>query len=608
MKPVEITPDKKKVIGLVEDAYLGSLCLPNFQRDFVWDREEIADLLRSILRGYFLGSILLLSTDPKRPPFAPIALRGAKPQLTELQPEHLVLDGQQRLTSLLYALHAPDLPLKNSKNARKYFIDLQLLNGNPDDDLIVINKTNREIKREGLDSLDVQWSKRLLPVINLNSDAAFLKWRDGIDDWLREHHPAEHRQFREEWREQWTNVVQRFLSFQVPVIKLPQVTEDDQDSVARICAIFEKLNSTGVALSVYDLLTARLYRSSIDLHGLWDQANIDNPHLAEWSGGSADEHSFGVLVLRTMALMRGLEVKPKILINLSPENFEEDWKRAAAAMNRALELASHIGADGFGVFEKKWLPGFGLLPVLGALRAYIEDNRLGEEARRDLRRWYWCSVFLERYSSAVESKARRDYQDLIERWSGEETNPVPFVEAEVRIGSAAYSVRDSASTASSVYSGVFCLLALNGARDWSAVEDITLQNLQDHHIFPRDFLTRHGLRNRSDKSNMNSITNRTLISDRTNQIIKAKAPAEYLLDTRVFPTEPESVLGQHFVDVHAKKVMELAVDGLEIPEIRRIFEQFRSSRESLIVGRIREACGVTLHEPSIVDLESIEDE
>jgi hypothetical protein len=309
-----------------------------------------------------------------------------------------------------------------------------------------------------------------------------------------------------------------------------------------------------------------------------------------------------------MALMRGLEVKPKVLINLSPEDFEVDWKRAAAAMNRALELASHIGADGFGVFEKKWLPGFGLLPVLAALRAYIEDNRLGEEARRDLRRWYWCSVFLERYSSAVESKARRDYQDMVARWTGEESNPVPFIEADVRIGSAAYSVRDSASTASSVYSGVFCLLALNGARDWSAVEDITLQNLQDHHIFPRDFLVRHGLQNRNDKSNMNSITNRTLISDRTNQIIKAKAPAEYLLDPRVFPTEPGSVLGQHFVYSHAKKAMELAVDGLGAQGLRDIDEQFRTSREKLVVARIREVCGVTLHEPSLVDLDSLEDD
>ena len=458
---MEITPDKKKVIGLVEQAHSALLCLPNFQRDFVWSREEIADLLRSILRGYFLGSLLLLATDPKRPPFAPTVLRGAQPRTTTLEPEYLVLDGQQRLTSLLYALHAPDLPLKNSKNPRRYFVDLRLLLVDPDDDAIVIDKTVREIRREGLDSLETQWERRLVPVTSFSSDAAFLKWRDGIDDWLRDNHPDDHLVFRDSWRDQWTRAVQQFLSFEVPVIKLPQVTEDDHDSVARICAIFEKLNSTGVELSVYDLLTARLFRSSIDLHKLWDEAIVDNPHLADWSGGSADAHSFGVLVLRTMALMRGLEVKPKVLINLSPENFEDDWRRASAAIDRALEIASHIGGDGFGVFEKKWLPGFGLIPVLGALRAHIEENHLGEDARRDLRWWYWCSVFLERYSSSVETKSRRDYLELTKRWAGVSTLPVVFTEADARIGSPGYSVRESASTVSSIYSGIFCLLALN---------------------------------------------------------------------------------------------------------------------------------------------------
>ena len=605
---MDITPDKKQLVNLVEQAYTGSLCLPKFQRDFVWERDEIADLLRSILRGYFVGSLLLLSTDPKRPPFAPIALRGAEPLTTVLEPDHLVLDGQQRLTSLLYALRAPDLPLKNSKKPRRFFVDLNLLLVDSDNDAIVIDRTQREIIRESLDSPEVQFARRLIPVTSLSSSSAFHTWRDGIDDWLREHHPEEHNEFRNTWRSKWTDEANKFLNFQVPVIKLPQVTEDDQDSVARICAIFEKLNSTGVELSVYDLLTARLFRSTIDLHGLWDQAISENPFLAEWSNGSADEHSFGVLVLRTMALMRGLEVKPKVLINLSPINFENDWIRAASAMNRALELATHIGADGFGVFNKKWLPGFGLLPVLGALRTYIEDNHLGDEARRDLRRWYWCSVFLERYSSAVESKSRRDYTELVKKWKGETSNPVAFSEAEVRIGSPTYSVKESASTASSVYSGIFCLLALDGARDWSAVEDITLQTLQDHHIFPQDFLSRNGFNRRKDRDSINTILNRTLISDRTNQIIKAKAPAVYLNDERVFPQSPSSVLAKHFIDDHSVNEMRRADSGLGSDEIRQIYNSFKDSRERLIISKIREVCGVTLHEPTETEISSIEEE
>ena len=97
-------------------------------------------------------------------------------------------------------------------------------------------------------------------------------------------------------------------------------------------------------------------------------------------------------------------------------DFETDWRRAAAAIERALELITLVGPDGFGVFAEKWLPGFGLVPILAALRAEIDDRKLGEPERADLRRWYWCNVFMERYSSAVESKSRKDYLEMTRHW------------------------------------------------------------------------------------------------------------------------------------------------------------------------------------------------
>jgi uncharacterized protein with ParB-like and HNH nuclease domain len=111
---MEIIPDKRKIVGLVEQAYEGKLCLPEFQRDFVWTHEAVADLVRSILRGYYIGSLLLLRCDPQRPPFAPTYLRGAKGTYQEPRPDLLILDGQQRLTSLIYALTAPELKLKDT--------------------------------------------------------------------------------------------------------------------------------------------------------------------------------------------------------------------------------------------------------------------------------------------------------------------------------------------------------------------------------------------------------------------------------------------------------------------------------------------------------------
>ncbi len=585
---MDIIPDKRKLVGLVEQSYEGRLCLPDFQRDFVWPREQVADLLRSVLRRYFIGSLLLLRCDPEKPPFAPIFLRGSDAPTKQPRPELLVLDGQQRLSALLYALAAPDLPLKDSSQRRWFFVDLNLLLTDIDNDEIVFDRIKREL--DGLDNLEVQYKQRILPCTALLRESEFLSWRDGLDDWLREHEPDNHRRFRTEWRDAWTKAVTDFQTFLVPLIELPQVSEDDQDAIGRVCAIFEKLNSTGVELSVYDLLTARLYRSGIRLHDLWDEACRTNERLRKWSRGNADTNKFGVLLLRTLALLRGLDPKPRNLINMKPEGFADDWKRAAAAMEQAIKLTSHVGTDGFGVFDKKWLPGYGLLPTLAALRDEIERRKLGEKPREDLRRWYWSNVFLERYSSAVESKSRKDYVEMLASWTGNGPEPDIFKEARARIGAQGFSVRDAASTSSSIYSGIFCILAINGARDWRRGESIQLQDLQDHHVFPRKYLEDHGL---SKKNEVNSIVNRTLISDETNNKIKAKAPADYTTNSDIFPSgATERILSPHFIDSNALESLHSANDALSNDELDQVYKRFLKAREAAIVSEVRDLCGV----------------
>lgn len=587
---MEIIPDKRKLVGLVEQAFEGKICLPDFQRDFVWPPDQIADLLRSILRGYFVGSLLLLRCDRDKPPFSPTLLRGAKSIYTDPKPELLLLDGQQRLTSLIYALNAPDLPLKGTKLRRWFFIDLDLLSRDSDHDDIVIERSKRDI--DDLLTSAAQYQRHLLPCTVLLRPADFYKWRDGFEDWVRANQPEKEAIFRSEWRQAWQIIVDRVQNFEVPLVELPRVAENDNDAMGRVCAIFEKLNSTGVDLSVYDLLTARLYRSQIALHKLWEEACENNPLLAEWSGGKADTHKFGVLVLRTLALLRDLDPKPKMLISLDPDEFETDWRRAARAINRALEIVTALHEDGMGVFHRKWLPNFGLLPVLAALRAEIEDKNLGEPERRQVRQWYWCSVFLERFSSAVESKSRKDYSEFHKHWfSG---GPVPSIFDDARrIASAEFSIRSATSNASGIYCAVFCLLAKRGARDWQRGEHIELQSLEDHHIFPKDYLKRHGI---SAGDRTNTVVNRTLIADQTNNKIRAKAPADYLQLSDVFSSDPAPLLNAHFVDALGFGAMQLGKEDRSDPgkeAAQSAYDQFLAAREAALIAAIREVCGVT---------------
>jgi len=583
---VEIIPDKRRVVGLVETALDGKVCLPNFQRDFVWARDEVADLVRSILRQYFIGSLLLLRCEPQNPPFDPVFLRGADPTNAKPQPELLILDGQQRLTSLLYALNAPDLSLKNSVQRRWFFVDIEKLLADPDDDEIVFDRAKREL--DGLDKVERQYELRILPCTRLLNADAFYQWRDGLEDWLRDFDPDGLKDFRGRWRTPLTEAVSAFQNFEVPLVELPTVRDDGGEDIGRVCAIFEKLNSTGVELSVYDLLTARLYRSGIRLHDLWDETCARHARINRWSAGKADKNKFGVLLLRTLALLRGLDPKPRILIDLAPAAFETDWRRAASAMERSLELIERVGPDGFGVFDAKWLPYYGLLPILAALRAEVEDRKLGEGPRRDLQRWYWCNVFLERYSSAVETKSRRDFAEFLRWWTEDGPEPSVFAEARVRIGAGAFTIRESASYASAIYSGVFCLLALRNARDWKYGEAIELQSLEDHHIFPRRYLRDHGV---AQLPRVNSIVNRTLISDQTNRIIGGRAPSEYIDDASVFPAGASgALLEPHFLGEPSIVLMRDAREGLTNDAVADVYEHFRAIREAAVVTEIRRVC------------------
>ena len=107
----ELYPHTTELIKLVEQARRGQLALPRFQRNFVWERDRIADLLRSILQGYFIGTFLLLRCNPDDLPFAARPLEGVR-LTNSLRPDRLILDGQQRLTALHYVFAAPDIPLR----------------------------------------------------------------------------------------------------------------------------------------------------------------------------------------------------------------------------------------------------------------------------------------------------------------------------------------------------------------------------------------------------------------------------------------------------------------------------------------------------------------
>jgi hypothetical protein len=195
------------------------------------------------------------------------------------------------------------------------------------------------------------------------------------------------------------------------------------------------------------------------------------------------------------------------------------------------------------------------------------------------------------HTEAVESKSRKDYLEMTRHWFEGQPEPEVFREAQNRIGAPGFRIRGSASCASAVYSGVFCLLALHNARDWRRGVDIRLQELNDHHIFPQAYLRRHDIIKRVD---VNSIANRALISDETNSRIKDKAPASYIVDPTIFPVGAQpDLMEPHFIDEASISLIGAATETLTYQQAMDIYHRFIRAREAEMIEEIRRACGIT---------------
>ncbi len=567
---MEVTPDKKKLMALVEMAISGDLALPEFQRNFVWSIPDVIDLLLSIFKGYFIGTFLVLRTGKGHSPFGYRGFAGVNGGAQDKTPVWLVLDGQQRITSLHYVFTAPRLPLKHTKHPYRFFLHLDRLkparDGELPDDLITCERGDQCGRY--LEEV-YQFTNHLLPLTELRR---WTEWQARYERWLIEKdRNAYFEEYHPQMKPLWDKAIGAFQSFLVPVIEVPAVADDDAHGISEICAIFEKINSTGVRLSVYDLLTARLYKYGINLHELWEEAVDKHAQIKAFAGENADPDPYALYVLRTLALLRRQEVRPKMLINLSPENFEKDWHVAAEAVEDALTRLIAVNPGGFGVFDQRWQPYSTLVPVLAAALHTFKTENARSEAYAALQCWYWGSVFLERYAGAVETTTYRDAMDLIRL--AREPGFRPAVFDEIRdhlLNDEAFTLRPI-SRVNAAYKGVMNLVAIQGARDFANNDPIQFHDLEDHHVFPRKYLEERGIK--GEKAN--TVLNRTLITASTNQKIKTKPPSEYLKS--VLPDGlREGILRSHFIGQDAQAAME-----------RDDYEAFLSAREKDILGNLR---------------------
>ncbi len=544
----------------------GRYVIPDFQRDFEWEPWDINELMRSIFRDYYIGSLLLwkgknenfeaLSCEPI------YAFEGGDDRTD------IVLDGQQRLTAMYYAFMAPNKPAPKRHNRFLYFIRVDLFMDEVHDEAFVYYWTRRGSNL--LNNRTRQFEEHMFPLAVVGSDDhwALPNWAQDYENHWREA-AAEREGPEAEKAERYAENAKRFgkhlhgltQQYQISYIELDRDLE-----LAKVCDIFTQINSRGVRLDIFDLLNALLRPKGLRLRQqLWQKAA---PRLE-----FVEARRMNVYVLQVMSILLQAYCSPKYLYHLIPgsrrqvrgpdgvlrpdiliadsTDFEKLWHQAVNALEQAIKLLRH--PQEFGAIASWYLPYASILPAFAALQA--EADQLPPEQRLDaqgkIRRWYWACVFTNRYSGAVESTSARDYTDVKAWFADDSAEPEPVAEFRRSVGE--IDLKRETRRGTSVYNGLFNLLVLSGARDWISGNVPQHDDLDDHHIVPKSLGSEYALH-----TSIDSILNRTPLTSKTNRdIIKDRLPNEYLPELIVKNGEAEifKIMESHFISHSAFEIL-----------------------------------------------------
>ncbi|WP_344330761.1 GmrSD restriction endonuclease domain-containing protein [Streptomyces globosus] len=535
--------DNVKLKALLTDVASGSLQLPDFQRDWKWDDDRIRAIVATVTLDYPLGVVMTLETGGDSP-FRARALTGAQ-VAEEVAPSLLLLDGQQRLTSLFQALFQ-DSPVETTDARgnpvrRWYYVDIKNAIGSPADrDEAIVSVPEDKVQRSNfarsvvhdLTTAEGECAAGLFP-LSIVFDTA------KVNAWRRAYEKMDDGHF-DRWSRFEEQVLEPVRSFQVPMIKLAASTSMDA-----VCAVFERVNTGGVPLNVFELLTAtyagdRAYRERTgdyyQLPQVWRAIKEDlagrHPVFGRLEAGiddglSSSDFLQAVALVRTWSrkqdgLGTGVSCKRRDLLELPLADFESLAPRLAQAFTWAgafLERQCIVRAAE--------LPYRTQLVPLAAVRAILGEatDRLGAEDM--ITQWYWCGVLGEMYGGSTETRFTRDVEQLV-AWVRRE-GPAPETVTD------AYFFPERLDTLttrnSAAYKGIYALLIKQGAVDWHYTGAPLKPSLMDEygvdvrHIFPRAWVRRN--RDGAKIPPANSIVNKTPLSLRAAQALTG-APGSYL--------------------------------------------------------------------------------
>jgi hypothetical protein len=511
----KITPSNPRLASLLSDVARGNIKIPVFQREFLWNDEQIMSLLDSIYRGYPVGSLLLWSTrvslDHER------NVGGfALPKTPEDYPVNYVLDGQQRLTTL-YGVFNSDAETTDKELAGRFNVCFS-----PEDESFVHHSA-----ADPASSINL---RVILDTTKLFPELA---------------------RFSDVHKNKIATLTERFKDYEFPVVTIKDRTNQE------VCRVFQRINSSGTSLSTLELLAAWTWSEQFDLR---NEIEILLDRLADKGYEALDEN----LLMRCLSsiVLDGIEADE--LVDAAPEKLIEGMATLKQAMYATIDFLEKE----LRIKNVIFLP-FPIM-IVPLVRFFSITLKPKAAQLTALRRWFWFCSFTQRYKAGTNKLVMADLKNMQDLAAGK---PV-FDSLEATIESSLF--KKTWRINSTAAKAAICLLAQFGPRSFltGAVVDLSdsmaAYNAREfHHIYPKAFLAAAGI----GFHEANVIANICLLTSSDNKAISDRSPAEYFSDipvdqkNHIFASAlipPESADGSkpysEFLNLRASKLARVATD------------------------------------------------
>lgn len=527
------TFDSKKtsLYEILKNIHEGKIQLPDFQRGWVWDDNRIKGILASVAKSFPIGAVMLLETGNNSIRFKTKVVEGA-PESNGVKPELLILDGQQRLTSLYQSIISNRVvKTRNSKGyeiKRWYYIDMQKAL-DPATDLeeaifsinenkIITKNIGRDIVLD-LSTRELEYENLMYPVWMVDE---YSDWRRGFNrHW---NHSSDKSEFWDEFEEL---IINSFNHYMLPVIEMKKTNPKEA-----VCQVFEKVNTGGVSLSVFELLTASFASDDFDLKEDWAKIESKFKPYKVLSKTSEIDFIQALTLFSTYRKKVGLEssgekdnlpavsAKRKEMLNLEIKDYIKYRDQITEGFIKTSKILNENH-----IFNSRDVPYLNQLVPMAAIITQLDKNIENVGNKNKLMQWYWCGVFGELYGSANETRYALDIVQVVEWILNNGEVPKTIFDANF-IPSRLNTLRTRNSAA---YKGIYAILMDDNTRDWLSGTKIDFstyfsESIDIHHIFPVAWCEKNTI----PRDDYNSIINKTPLSGRTNRIVSGDAPSKYL--------------------------------------------------------------------------------